>query len=105
MKCLVLVRHAKSDWADPSLDDFDRPLNERGKRDAPAMAHRLLDKKIKIDAFIASPAKRARKTACIFAEAYKKNKEDIIFRDELYGAGPAVLYDVITGADKKLDTI
>ncbi len=105
MKIVVLVRHAKSDWADASLDDFDRPLNERGKRDAPAMAHRLLDKKVKIDAFIASPAKRARKTACIFAEAYKKNKGDIIFRDELYGAGPAVFYDVITTADKKSDTI
>ena len=50
---LLLVRHAKSDWGDTSLDDFDRPLNERGKRDAPAMAHRLLDKKVKIDAFIA----------------------------------------------------
>jgi phosphohistidine phosphatase len=105
LKTVILVRHAKSDWADTSLDDFDRPLNDRGKRDAPVMAHRLLDKKVKIDAFIASPAKRARKTASIFAEAYKKDKEDIIFRDELYGAGPAVFEDVIAKADKKFDTI
>jgi len=105
MKTLLLVRHAKSDWGDVSLDDFDRPLNERGKRDAPAMAHRLLDKKIKIDTFIASPAKRARKTACIFASAFKRDKDEVIFRDELYGAGPAVFYDVITNADKRSDSI
>jgi phosphohistidine phosphatase len=61
LKFLLLVRHAKSDWNDPLQKDFDRPLNERGKRDAPLMAHRLLDKNISIDAFIASPAKRAKK--------------------------------------------
>ena len=41
MKYLILVRHAKSDWGNPSLRDFDRPLNERGKKDAPEMAGRL----------------------------------------------------------------
>ena len=104
-KTLLLVRHAKSDWDDPSLDDFDRPLNDRGKRDAPVMAHRLLDQKIGIDAFIASPAKRAKKTASIFAKQYKKDKDDIIFKDELYGAGQTVFYDVISKADNKFDTI
>jgi phosphohistidine phosphatase len=49
MKTLFLIRHAKSDWNDASLSDFDRPLNERGKRDAPVMAHRLLDKDILVD--------------------------------------------------------
>ena len=47
MKTLLLVRHAKSDWGTPSLGDIDRPLNDRGKRDAPVMAQRLLDKKNK----------------------------------------------------------
>ena len=98
MKQLILVRHAKSDWDDPSLDDFDRPLNGRGKRDAPLMAERLRDKDVRIDAFISSPAKRAKKTACIFAEAYKKKKDDILFRDELYGAGERVFFDVINKA-------
>ena len=84
MKHLLLVRHAKSDWNDSSLSDFDRPLNERGKRDAPIMAHRLLDKKIEIDGFITSPAKRARKTATIFAKEYKVDKGDLILVDELY---------------------
>ena len=105
MKTLILVRHAKSDWGDPSLDDFDRPLNDRGKRDAPDMAERLLNKKIGIDAFISSPAKRAKKTASIFASAYKVDKDDIIFRDELYGAGENIFTDVVTNADNKFDTI
>jgi phosphohistidine phosphatase len=104
-KTLILVRHAKSDWGDPGLDDFDRPLNERGKRDAPVMAHRLLDKKIKIDAFISSPAKRAKKTAGIFASVYKKEKDNLIFRDELYGAGENVFYDVVATAENKFDSI
>ncbi|MEO8404497.1 MAG: histidine phosphatase family protein [Chitinophagaceae bacterium] len=101
MKTLLFVRHAKSDWDDPSLKDFDRPLNDRGKRDAPLMAQRLIDKKIKIDCFISSPAKRARKTAEIFAWAYNEKKDNIIFVDELYLAGPAVFADVICKADDK----
>lgn len=105
MKCLLLIRHAKSDWGDPSLSDFDRPLNGRGKEDAPVMAHRMLDNKIRIDAFISSPAKRARKTAGIFAKAYKAKKHEIIFRDELYGAAENVFWDVIANADKKFDSI
>jgi phosphohistidine phosphatase len=96
LKSLILVRHAKSDWADLSLKDFDRPLNDRGKRDAPVMAHRLLDKKIKIDAFISSPAKRAKKTAELFASQFKKNKKDIICFDELYLAEPETFFNVIS---------
>lgn len=105
MKSLLLVRHAKSDWGDLSLEDFERPLNERGKRDAPAMAHRLLDKKIKPDAFIASPAKRAAKTAKLFAEEMKMKKDNIIFKPELYLAGPEVFYTVIENTDDDLETI
>ncbi|MEI9909506.1 MAG: histidine phosphatase family protein [Bacteroidota bacterium] len=44
-KTLILIRHAKSDWSTASLSDFDRPLNERGRKDAPEMAKRLLSKK------------------------------------------------------------
>ena len=105
MKTLILVRHAKSDWNIPSLGDFDRPLNDRGKRDAPVMAQRLLDKKIKIDAFISSPAKRAKKTATVFAEAYDKQKDDILFIDDLYGAEENVFYNVIADVSNKFDHI
>jgi phosphohistidine phosphatase len=105
VKTVLLIRHAKSDWGDFSLPDFDRPLNERGKKDAPVMAQRLLDKKIKIDAFISSPAKRAKKTATLFAETYKKGKEDIIFCEELYAAAEHIFYDVIASVKNKFDCI
>ena len=81
MKQLLLIRHAKSDWNDASLSDFDRPLNNRGKTDAPVMAKRLLDKKVKIDLFISSPAKRAKKTASIFAKEYDIKKDKINFKE------------------------
>lgn len=104
-KQLILIRHAKSSWADFSIKDFDRPLNERGKKDAPVMAKRLLDKKITIDAFISSPAKRARKTAEYFAAEYELPKKEIIFIDELYLATPAVFTDVISKVSDQYDTI
>ena len=105
MKTVLLVRHAKSDWNDPSLSDFDRPLNERGKRDAPEMAKRLVDKGITIDCFISSPAKRAKRTARIFAEAFSVKKEDIVYEEDLYGAGEEVFFEVIKKAKNKWDTI
>jgi phosphohistidine phosphatase len=105
MKSLLLIRHAKSDWGNLGLDDFDRPLNERGKRDAPVMAHRLLDRKIKIDAIIASPAKRAAKTAKIIAGEMKIKKDRIIYKPELYLAGPEVFYTVIENMDDEFDSI
>jgi len=101
----MLIRHAKSDWNDASLSDFDRPLNERGKSDAPVMAHRLLDKQIKIDAFISSPARRARRTAAIFAKEYGQKKEDIILVDELYLAAAETFFDVVSKAKDKFDSI
>lgn len=104
-KTLLLIRHAKSDWNSPVLKDFDRPLNERGKRDAPLMAKRLLDKKIAIDAFISSPAKRARKTAELFAKEYKRKKDDLIFFDELYLADPKKIYSIISKTEERYNNI
>ena len=105
MKELILIRHAKSDWDNPSLSDFERPLNKRGRADAPLMAHRLLDKKIKIDVFISSPAKRAKKTASIFAKEYKMDKKDILFFEGLYGAEANIFFEVIGNTDEKFDKI
>jgi len=105
MKYLLLVRHAKSSWDDFSIKDFDRPLNDRGKNDAPMMARRLLDKGLKIDAFVASPAKRARKTVELFVKEYKENKDNIIFFDALYLAGPSIFSQVISKTDDQFDTI
>ena len=105
MKQLLLVRHAKSSWDDLGMNDFDRPLNDRGKRDAPVMAERLSNKKIKVDAFISSPAKRAARTAKIFAKEFKTKKDDIIYKTELYLASENIFYDVIAKTDDEFESI
>ncbi len=105
MKHLLLVRHAKSSWDNFSIKDFDRPLNDRGKSDAPMMAERLLEKEISIDAFISSPAKRARKTAELFVKEYKAGKDHLVFVDALYLAGPSVFEEVISKIDDEFNSI
>ncbi|QEC67486.1 histidine phosphatase family protein [Panacibacter ginsenosidivorans] len=105
MKALLLIRHAKSSWDTPSQKDFDRPLNDRGHHDAYAMAERLLDKGIKIDAFISSTANRALSTARYFAKKYNVSEHDIIKASELYEAPFDVFYDVIRKVDNKFDSI
>jgi len=104
-KTLLLVRHAKSSWDISNLTDFERPLNDRGKKDAPAMARRLINKKINIDAFVSSPAKRAKKTAELFNKEYGKNEEEIIFITRLYHASPETFFEVIAGLNDSLNTV
>jgi phosphohistidine phosphatase len=86
MKKLVFIRHAKSSWDDPYLDDHERPLAERGLRDAPRMAQRLKKRDFKIDVMISSDAKRAKTTALIMAEILHFPKENIVFTPNLYMA-------------------
>jgi phosphohistidine phosphatase len=105
MKRVIIVRHAKSSWDDASIPDFERPLNERGKHDAPEMAKRLREKKVTIDAFISSPAKRAKKTATLFAHEFGQHKDDVILIDALYHAGPEEFYKAIEKAPAKAKTI
>jgi phosphohistidine phosphatase len=105
MKKLLLIRHAKSSWADAGMDDFDRPLNERGKADAPLMAQRLLKKDVQIDVFISSTARRAQKTCALFMNEYAIDKEQMILKPELYLAPPEVFYKCITETANEYDTI
>ena len=86
MKRLYLIRHAKSSWAEPGLPDFDRPLNDRGKADAPFMGRRLADHGVSPDLILASPAKRARKTARRIAETVGFSKDLIRFDETIYEA-------------------
>lgn len=85
---LVLIRHAKSSRDDPALDDFDRPLSARGKRDAPEMGERLRVRGCIPDLLLSSPAKRAWKTARRIAAAlgYPKGKVSLDARLYLLGA-------------------
>lgn len=96
MKKLLLVRHAKSSWDDIMQKDFDRPLNERGHRDAPAMARRLLKEDVNIDLLITSPALRALTTAEYFAEAFDMKKKHVLQEPSLYLAEPKNFFDAIS---------
>ena len=69
MKTLFLIRHAKSSWEYTALPDKDRPLNDRGKRDAPKMGKRLAKRDVTPDLILSSPARRALTTAEIRQEA------------------------------------
>ena len=91
MKELFLLRHAKSSWDDPDLADFDRPLNHRGKEDAPKMGERLRKMGILPDLIVASPAKRAKKTAKIVAEKLGYDVERIVWDERIYEASPQTL--------------
>lgn len=86
MKTLYIARHAKSDWSDSTLKDYDRPLNTRGKRDCKAFVP-LVGKKIStLDLLMTSGAKRAKKTAKVRAGACDIAKKDVFDTDELYHA-------------------
>jgi phosphohistidine phosphatase len=102
---LFLVRHAKSSRDDPSLPDRDRPLDDRGKQDAPRMGKRLVKRDVKPDLLISSPALRALTTAQLIAEEVGYKRKDIVVDNRLYASGPDDLLAVIRALDKKLDRV
>jgi phosphohistidine phosphatase len=83
MKNLLIMRHAKSDWGDSSLSDFDRPSNNRGLKTAPIMGTELLKRKKVPDLIISSPANRAKTTALLVAESVGF-KGEVDFEKEFY---------------------
>ncbi|MCH8170623.1 MAG: histidine phosphatase family protein [Bacteroidetes bacterium] len=102
MKNLCLLRHAKSSWKLRSLDDFDRPLNNRGIRDAPFMGEILLKKNIFPELIISSPALRAITTAKIIAEKLKYPVSNIKKDKNIYEASALDLLSVIKQTNNKL---
>jgi len=100
MKTLYLIRHAKSSWKDITLDDFDRPLNQRGKKNAPFMGELLNKRGIKPDIIISSPAKRAKSTAEIIAQELGYTQE-IVFEPKIYESNLISLKNIIYSIDNK----
>src|SRR2546427_10852313 len=94
MRSVLIVRHAKSSWKQPDLADHDRPLNKRGKRDAPLMGRLLKKKGLVPDNIISSTAIRARSTAKAVAKA-SGYKGEIILNHSLYAAGPDAYLSVM----------
>ncbi|RYF92424.1 MAG: histidine phosphatase family protein [Chitinophagaceae bacterium] len=105
MKQLLIVRHAKSSWENFAVPDFERPLNDRGKKDAPMMAERLVRSGISPDLLVTSTAKRARKTAEFFARAFKLNDEQILEVPELYEASIETFFDVVSRTPGSASTV
>ncbi len=105
MKTLILVRHAKSSWDEAGLSDSERPLNERGKKDAPEMAKRLRKRGLAIEGFVSSPAERAFHTARFFAREYDLKKDDIQVERTLYGAIPSQFDQVVSSLKDKYNAV
>jgi len=105
MKTVYFVRHAKSSWEDHTLRDKDRPLNKRGKRDAPFMANLMKEKGIQVDAIVSSPANRAFTTACHFAAALGIELEAIHKEENIYEAYDTEVLDIIKKLPNKYQTI
>jgi phosphohistidine phosphatase len=105
MKTLFLVRHAKSSRDDPSLPDRVRPLDDRGRLDAPKMGKRLAKRDAKPDLLLSSPALRALTTAQLIAEEIGYKRKDIVVDDRLYASSADDLLAVIRALDKKLNRV
>lgn len=104
MKTLFLLRHAKSSWKETDIADFDRPLNERGRRAAPLMGRLLKERGFVPDLIVSSPAKRARKTAKLIKEA-GDFEAPLRFDDRIYEASPNTLLSVATETDNAINSL
>jgi phosphohistidine phosphatase len=97
MKRLTVLRHAKSSWDDPKLDDFDRPLNPRGWKAARSVGRELKHRKMKFDFGLASPAARVRETIDGFIEGYGEPDFEIRFEPRIYEATLGSLVEIVRG--------
>lgn len=95
MKNLILIRHAKSSWNNPSLTDFDRPLNKRGTRDAPKVGAALTRAGISFDKVLCSDARRACRTLSLVGQEVSMDDDAIVYRHSMYGASSGHLLSCI----------
>ncbi len=105
MKKLTIVRHAKSSWKDLSLHDSQRPLNKRGRRDAPEMGRRIKEHGIRPSLIISSPAVRAWTTAKVVAEQIGYPREFLQKESGLYHASVEEILDVIVAQDNGFNNL
>lgn len=95
MKTLYLLRHAKSSWDFADLSDHDRPLNNRGRRDAPLMGRELLSREVQFDLILSSSAVRALTTATLVAHELEYDLNQIRINPAIYGATYQELIQII----------
>ncbi len=105
MKQLLLCRHAKSSWKDTGLADIDRPLNGRGRKNAPEMGRRLAAAGAVPDLVVSSPACRALATAGLIALATGMDPDEIVVKKQVYDASSTGLLRVIQGLEEQRDRV
>lgn len=105
MLILTLVRHAKSSRDYPELSDFERPLNPRGRKEAPLIAGRLRKADVKPDLLISSPATRAIATARLFAEELNLHLDEIVLNPHIYEASAWTLLHIVRGLSPDFDDV
>lgn len=94
MKTLLVLRHAKSDWGNPALDDHDRPLNRRGKHQAPKVGEHLTDAGLLPELILSSTARRAVKTVHGALSQYDYQGE-MRLESSLYAAPPEAYLELL----------
>ncbi len=105
MKTLLILRHAKSDWGNFQLRDFDRELNERGFRDARLMGKKLHQRYIPIDTIISSTAQRAKQTAMLVQSEIGISDDKMQWSNELYHASAYVITEHVSVIDPAFNTV
>ena len=104
MKTLYLVRHGKSSWHYPEMDDRERPLKNHGEGDAHLMGKLLRKMDIKAGLMLSSPAKRALETATIFADELRYN-QNIRIEEQLYMQGTKAIMEVVANVKNDIDDV
>lgn len=101
MKHILIMRHAKSRWSENDVSDHQRPLNPRGKRDAPVMAQRLLNHGVLPDIILSSDANRTRQTSALILEVL--GKVNISFEEELYLSSPSTMISLLSALENDVE--
>ena len=104
MKKLFLIRHAKSSWIDDALPDLERPLNSRGRENAPLMAQIASKKWNRPELVLCSPAKRAIQTSEFFKEEWWKEANNKIC-SELYEGSPSIILDLLSSVADEIHSV
>lgn len=104
MKTLLLLRHAKSSWKDTNARDFDRPLNQRGLKAAPAIGRLIRKRKLQLDLVLSSPAERARQTTQLVFEAAGL-KTELRYDERIYEASAERLFEIVSQIDDEADVV
>ena len=105
MKTILIMRHAKSSWSNPYLKDFDRPLNSRGKNDAPKIGVFLKDKQIIPEKVYCSPAKRTRSTIKKVLKQFNGDDNIVEYAEDLYFRGSEAYLSALTSTPSDIKTV